>query len=96
MDSTTTKTAFYYYSGVFILATLVCSALIGFLKWPLLAEIPLAVCIFIQIIALSRSVHKYWDRFEGRSFLPIYLQNLKLSFFTWKHMKKKSISNNHV
>lgn len=66
MDSTTSKTAFYYYSGVFILAILVCSALIGFLKWPLLAEIPLAVCIFIQVIAISRSAHKYWDRIEGR------------------------------
>jgi len=80
MDSTTTKTAFYYYSGVFILATLVCSALIGFLKWPLLAEIPLAVCIFIQIIALSRSVHKYWDRFEGKELFTYLFAKSKAQF----------------
>lgn len=77
MDSTTVTTAFYYYSAVLILATLVGTALIGFLQWPLLAEIPLAVCIFIQIIALSRSLHKYWNRFDGKELITYFFAKSK-------------------
>lgn len=69
MNSASGTTAFYYYSFISILAATICLALVGFLSWPLLAEIPLAICIFVQILALSKGLYKYWDQYYGEDIL---------------------------
>lgn len=56
-----TNTAAFYYSTVFVLTSAFCVALILFLQWPLLAEIPLAICILIQAMSLSKNVYNIWD-----------------------------------
>lgn len=59
MDNKVSTTVIYYTSVMFF-ALALCWALIAMLNWPALAEIPLAVSIFIQITALSRSAFNFW------------------------------------
>lgn len=69
MHSSADTTVKSYYFISTLIAILICSALVSFLQWPLLAEIPLAACIFIQVIALSISLKKYWIRFDGKELI---------------------------
>jgi hypothetical protein len=54
------STAVIYYSAIIFLALAFCGTLVVTLNWPPLAEIPLAVAIFIQILALSKSFFSFW------------------------------------
>jgi len=53
--------AVIYYAAIIFLALAFCGTLVITLNWPPLAEIPLAVAIFIQIIALSKSFFTFWS-----------------------------------
>lgn len=59
MDDKISTTAIYY-TAFTLFALAFSGGLIVALDWPLLAEIPLAVAIFIHLIALSRTLFTYW------------------------------------
>lgn len=56
-----TSTAAFYYSTVFVLTSSFCVGLILFIQWPLLAEIPIAICILILTMSLSKSIYSIRD-----------------------------------
>lgn len=60
MDDLTSTTAFYY-STIFVLASAFCVALVLILQWPLLAEIPIAICILILTMSFSKNVYSTLD-----------------------------------
>lgn len=61
MDNKINKAVIYYLCVTF-LAIAVCSVLIATLEWPLLAEIPLSVSLFIHIMALSKQLYEFWTK----------------------------------
>ena len=61
MDNKINKAVIYYLCVTF-LAIAVCSALIATLEWPLLAEVPLSVSLFIHILALSKQLYEFWTK----------------------------------
>lgn len=54
------STAAIYFTIITFFATAICWTLITTLNWPALAEIPLAISIFIQIFALAKTSFKFW------------------------------------
>ena len=54
------STTVIYYSTVTFFALALCWALIALLSWPALAEIPLAISVFIQVLALSKYAFDFW------------------------------------
>lgn len=66
------KTAIYYVCVTF-LAIATCWILITALGWPLLAEIPLAVSLFLHILALSKKLYEFWTKNKKKleSYVPL-------------------------
>lgn len=56
------STAITYFSGAFLLSAAFCIALIETAAWPILAELPLAVSIFIQLMAVAKEFYSYLER----------------------------------
>ena len=54
-------TATLFYSIVVICSLMALYLLISVLDWPVMAEVPLAASIFIQILAISRRIFKSWN-----------------------------------
>lgn len=74
------NTAAIYYTVISILSITFCAILIVTLEWPALAEIPLAVAIFIHITALSKVLFKYWSEYKER-FSDEMANNIKTVLF---------------
>lgn len=53
------STAITYFTGTFLLSAAFCLALINTLTWPLTAEIPLALSIFIHLTAVAKAFYSY-------------------------------------
>lgn len=53
------STAITYFTGTFLLSAAFCLALINMLAWPLTAEIPLAISIFIHLTAVAKAFYGY-------------------------------------
>lgn len=90
MDSTPESAAFYYYSLITITAAALCMALVGFLKWPLLAEIPLAICIFIQIIALSKGIYNNGEQYNNKVMISEFLSRTKADLFSLETQEEEA------
>lgn len=60
-DKKTSK-AVLYYTCVTLSAIAICWIIVVILKWPLLAEIPLSVSLFIHILALSKQLYEFWTK----------------------------------
>ena len=60
-------TKILYYICVNILGIGLITGVISFLSWPLLAEIPLAVCLYIEFIAITKYFFVNWIRNEDYS-----------------------------
>jgi len=56
------RTAITYFTGTFFMSAAFCLALINMLAWPLTAEIPLALSIFIQLTAVAKAFYVYIGR----------------------------------
>lgn len=56
------STAITYFTGTFLLSAAFCLALINTLDWPLTAEIPLGLSIFIQLTAVAKAFYVYIGR----------------------------------
>lgn len=75
------STAVIYYTITTILALAFCWTLIVALNWPALAEIPLVVAIFIQILALSKASFRFWNDHKEH-FLDGVLSKVKAALFS--------------
>lgn len=56
--------AVLFYTFVTFFAIAICWVLMATLEWPLLAEIPLSVSLFIHILALSKELYELWTKFN--------------------------------
>ena len=53
------RTAITYFTGTFLMSAAFCLALLNTLAWPLSAEIPLGISIFIQLTAVAKALYGY-------------------------------------
>lgn len=63
MDKKRAETIFYYTTAT-VFATAICWIIIASLQWPLLAEISLAVSIFVQILSIAKALAKFWAGYK--------------------------------
>lgn len=59
-----------YNAGAVFVSLLLSMALILTLTWPAAAEIPLSICIFIQLMAFSGYMHEFLQ--EAESMIKVY------------------------
>lgn len=81
------RTAIIYYSGTVVMSIGFCLALIAALSWPVLAEIPLSISIFIQLLFISRSIFNFIERTETKSVEEVY-SKLKSGGFETKTIEE--------
>jgi hypothetical protein len=81
--------AIIYYT--LVIATTIVSLyfLFGFLNWPLLAEVPLGVSIFLQVVFLSRKLFNFWARQEKYSFADLGMK-VRDALFSRQSTSKES------
>ena len=72
-----TSTKLFYYICLNFIGLGIVTGLVGLLNWPLLAEIPLAASIYIEIIALGRYVFNSLNKNTEYSFMKL-ISDLKL------------------
>lgn len=53
------STAITYFTVTFLMSAAFCLVLINTLAWPLTAEIPLAISIFIHLTAVAKAFYSY-------------------------------------
>ncbi|MGK7391291.1 MAG: hypothetical protein ACNS60_13125 [Candidatus Cyclobacteriaceae bacterium M2_1C_046] len=80
MDNKISTTVIYYTTVTFF-ALALCWALIAMLNWPALAEIPLAISIFIQILVLSRSAFNFWSEHKDHV-LDVIANKVRATLFS--------------
>lgn len=73
-------TSTVYYTVVAITSLMMLYLLTSLLDWPLMAEIPLAASIFIQIMALSRRIFNSWN-LENRCDMSDVMFKIKSMLF---------------
>lgn len=56
------RMAITYFCGTFILSALLCLMLINSIAWPVMAELPIAISIFIYLMTASKVVFHYMER----------------------------------
>ena len=64
------STAITYYAFSVIISLVLSITLILILNWPVSAEIPLSISIFIQLVAIARYVHQFLQ--ESESMMEVY------------------------
>lgn len=64
------NTAITYYACSVLISLLLSITLILILDWPVSAEIPLSISIFIQLVAIARYVHHFLQ--ESESMVEVY------------------------
>lgn len=79
-----TSTKVLYYLCLNFIGLGITLGLIGILNWPLLAEIPLAVSIYIEIIALGKYIFSTWIQKTEYTFSN-FVHDLKIQL---KHLQK--------
>ncbi len=80
MDNKFSTTVIYFTTVTFFTLAL-CWALIAMLNWPALAEIPLAISIFIQVLALSRSAFNFWAEHKDQV-LDVIANKVRATLFS--------------
>lgn len=88
-------TAAIYYSIVATLSGALTVGLISFLEWPLLAELPLAVCIFIQLLATSRILFRIWVNQKEVSAEELITKVKTILYDSKLNQKEHSYYNQH-
>ncbi len=63
-------TAITYYTCSVIVSLVLSITLILILNWPVSAEIPLSISVFIQLMAIARYVHRFLQ--ESESVVEVY------------------------
>ena len=63
-----------YNAGAVFVSLLLSMALILTLTWPAAAEIPLSICIFIQLMALARYIENFLLELESVAEVYAYLK----------------------
>lgn len=66
------NTAVIYYTGSVLMSAAFCLALMATVDWPMLAEIPLSISIFIELIAISKSIFSLVEKADSESLEQVY------------------------
>lgn len=89
----TDRTAITYYAGAVLISLAFCLSLITTLSWPMMAELPLAGSIFIQLLAVARKAYSYMEEQQEESLQEVY-SRLKGGVFDVRSSEASGISEN--